>query len=113
MSGRKSAQRSAVATAIDHDLPLDLHLRVPNRAYQIANSVDQRMGSWNASSPFAERRSTQRVAYHRPMLVTPLDDRTGQPAGGGMMVTARDISLGGISFTHGDPLSCRSVVLHV
>ena len=111
MSGRKSGAPVAVATGIEHELPLDLHLRAESRVSnrELRRSKD---GSWNASSPFAERRSTQRVAYHRPMLVTPLDDRTGQPAGG-IMVTARDISLGGISFTHGDPLSCRSVVCNV
>lgn len=111
MSGRKSAgPATAAAAGIERELPLDLHLRVPNRAYQIATSAASRMGSWNASSRIVERRSSHRIAYHRPMLVTPLDDRAAQPAGAAMMVTARDISLSGVSFTHGDPLTCRAVV---
>ena len=111
MSGRKaSGPVSATAPGIGHDLPLDLHLRVPNRAYQVAASVELNLASWNASSRVIECRVSHRIAYHRPMLVTPLDDRTAQPVGEPMMVAARDISLAGVSFVHRDPLSCRAVV---
>ncbi len=97
------------AIGFQADLPLELHRRVPHRAYTVASTVEVNIASWTASSHIVERRGSHRVGYRQPLLVTPLDDQTGEPNAPAMIVVGRDISLSGLSFTHRDPLSCRTV----
>jgi hypothetical protein len=56
-----------------------------------------------------QRRRWHRVPYDRPILITPLDDETNEPNGPSQLVPGRDISLGGVSFAHREPLASRKV----
>lgn len=69
------------------------------------------VASWHASPPLTEGRSAHRVRYERPLLLTPIDSRSHHPAGEPQLVRGRDLSLGGCSFSHIDPLPCAKVAL--
>ena len=69
------------------------------------------VASWHASPPLTEGRSAHRVRYERPLLLTPIDPRSHHAAGEPQLVRGRDLSLGGCSFSHIDPLPCAKVAL--
>jgi hypothetical protein len=69
------------------------------------------VASWHASPPLTEGRSAHRVRYERPLLLTPIDSRSHSPSGEPQLVRGRDLSLGGCSFCHPDPLPCARVGL--
>jgi hypothetical protein len=82
---------------------------VLHRIHAMTSYVETLVASWNGPSTFVERRRWHRVPYDRPLLITPLDDETSEPAGPPLRVPGRDISLGGVSFAHREPLACRKV----
>ena len=76
-------------------------LRIPE-LQRMARSV---AASWHASPPILQARHWHRVKYGHPVLLRPLD---APPVDGrSLLVSGRDISLGGFSFAHADPLACR------
>ncbi len=67
--------------------------------------------SWHSSTARVEQRRWQRTAYDRPAVITPLDDRTGEASDQHKLVSGRDISPAGFSFTHLNPLACRRAIV--
>jgi hypothetical protein len=67
--------------------------------------------SWHSSPQLIEHRAGHRVRYTRPVLITPLDSEAQEPVAAPFLVTARDLSPGGLSFLHRDPLACRLVAV--
>jgi hypothetical protein len=67
--------------------------------------------SWHGSAHAVQSRRWHRVRCEGSVVLTPLDDATGRPVGERKRATARDVSLGGFSFTHLDPLPFRRVVV--
>ena len=63
-----------------------------------------RAASWHTWGQVVQNRRWHRVAYRSPVLLTPLDDGCDETP---RLVWGRDISLGGFSFAHRDPLACR------
>ncbi len=56
-------------------------------------------------------RRWQRVRYHHSVLLTPFDETFGKQVGASIVVDGRDISVGGFSFRHLEPLAERFVVV--
>lgn len=96
---RKTPSRDSIETAV---------LR---RLGEIGGMVDALMASWHSSRQVLHARRWHRFQYHKPVVVTPLDDRTEEPAGPELLAMGRDISKGGISFAHDKPLSSRKVAV--
>jgi hypothetical protein len=82
-----------------------------HRIQELECLLESVVASWNAGVPTFEKRHGQRVLYTKPMLLTPLLDDTETPAGNSVVVVGHDLSLGGISFVHRQPLPCRKVAL--
>jgi len=86
---------------------LSLLPRLAERARMTNNGV----ASWHAPATLAEQRSWHRVRYDRPAVLTPLDERTGTPQDVHKIISGRDISPCGFSFSHLDPLACRRAII--
>jgi hypothetical protein len=82
---------------------------VLERIHEATSYVETLVASWNGPTTVVERRRWHRVPYDRLIQITPLDDSTNEPTGPPQLVTGRDISLGGVSFMHREPLACRKV----
>lgn len=82
---------------------------VLQRIHEVTTYVETLVASWNGPSTFVERRRWHRIPYHQNILVTPLHDETNEPNGPPLLLPGRDISLGGVSFAHKDPLPYRKV----
>jgi hypothetical protein len=67
--------------------------------------------SWHTFPPLLQQRAHHRVRYAKPVLVTPLDDRSGEPLASPLEASGHDISLTGMSFMHEEPLACRLVAV--
>ncbi len=78
---------------------------------EIARIVDRVVASWHSPLSLAEQRGSHRLRYERPAVLTPLDERTGEPVSVHKIVSGRDISPTGFSFTHLDPLACRRAIV--
>jgi hypothetical protein len=76
----------------------------------ISRIVNQVVASWHSPLALAEQRRWHRISYDRPAILTLLDDRT-QVAMVHKVVSGRDISPSGFSFTHLDPLACRRAIV--
>ncbi len=66
--------------------------------------------SWHTNSQVLQRRRWHRITFTDPFLVCPYDSELDRAMGPFSVVTGRDISLGGVSFSHTQPLSCRRIV---
>lgn len=82
---------------------------VLRRLGTISDLMGSLVATWHSSRQVLHARRWHRFRYERPVVITPLDDATGQPVGEPLLAAGRDISKGGISFTHCQPLSCRKV----
>ena len=69
------------------------------------------VASWHSSLGSLHSRRWHRVAYDKPLLITPLDDLTERPSQDAFLVQARDLSLSGLSFCHPRPLASRKVIV--
>jgi hypothetical protein len=69
------------------------------------------VASWHSSLGSLHSRCWHRVAYEKPLLITPLDDATERPSQRAFIVQGRDLSLSGISFCHPHPLASRKVIV--
>jgi hypothetical protein len=69
------------------------------------------VASWHASFGSLHSRRWHRVAYDRPLLITPLDDVTERPSERAFVAQGRDLSLAGLSFCHPHPLASRKVIV--
>ncbi len=78
------------------------------RLSEISRIVNQVVASWHSPLAVAEQRRWQRIHYERPAVLTPWDEDANRPAGVHKIVSGRDISPNGFSFTHLDPLPCRA-----
>jgi hypothetical protein len=65
--------------------------------------------SWHTSTASVDLRRCHRVRFEDPMLITPLADDLDIPSDDSFPVTARDISLTGVSFIHEKALASRRV----
>ncbi len=68
---------------------------------------DSVVASWHNSRQILQARRWHRIAYPRPIGLTPLDAATLHPAGPTCVVQGRDLSVGGLSFSHRSTLACR------
>jgi hypothetical protein len=69
------------------------------------------VASWHSSFSSLHSRRWHRVAYDKPLLITPVDDHTDRPSERALLVRGRDLSLSGVSFTHPRPLASRKVIV--
>jgi hypothetical protein len=81
------------------------------RIPEIEFLVDGFVVSWHSSLASIQSRRSHRVAFQKPLVVTPLDDQTEMPCGDALAVTGRDISLTGLSFIHAEPLPARKIAV--
>ena len=73
--------------------------------------IETTVASWESSPKVLQTRSWHRIQFRKPILMTPLDEQTHRPAGESQVVTGRDISLGGLSFIHTEPVAHRMVAI--
>jgi hypothetical protein len=69
------------------------------------------VASWHSSFASLHSRRWHRVAYDKPLLITPLDDVDERPSERAFVAQGRDLSLSGFSFCHPHPLASRKVVV--
>lgn len=81
------------------------------RIRELEALLERLVASWHASPPLMHGRAWHRVRYEKPLILTPMDGERNQLAGKPRLVQGRDVSLGGCSFYHGDPLPCSRVAL--
>ena len=62
------------------------------------------MASWHSSRQILQARRWHRIAFESPLELTPLDVETEEPCADTIDVLGRDLSLGGMSFLHAQPL---------
>lgn len=81
------------------------------RLAELSRIVEHVVASWHSPGSFAEQRQWHRTNYDRPAIITPLDERTGDAMEIHKIISGRDISPNGFSFTHLDPLACRRAIV--
>jgi hypothetical protein len=69
------------------------------------------VASWHSPFVITEQRGSQRIDYQRRAILTFLDDHTSLATGEHKIVSGRDISPSGFSFTHVGPLACRRAIV--
>jgi hypothetical protein len=82
-----------------------------SRLREIEQLVDSFVASWHAPETILRGRGSYRVGYEKLLLIVPLDDQTQTPVGPAFEVSAQDLSAGGLSFFHADPLPYRLVAI--
>jgi hypothetical protein len=87
---------------------LDVLQRIPEMDCLFTGGV---VASWHASFGSLHSRRWHRVAYDKPLLITPLDDLGDGAAGRTLVAQGRDLSLSGFSFCHTQPLASRKVIV--
>lgn len=80
---------------------------------EVTRLLDEIAASWQPGGPLVSSRRWHRMRWEQDLPLVPLDAETEQPVGPGLVVRCRDISRGGISFVHDDPLPYRKVALLV
>ena len=88
-----------------------LRFPVLRRVRELECLVEAVVASWHQSLPILLSRRWHRVGFEKPIALTNVDDVSGLPVGDSKLAVGRDISLGGISFTHTDPLPCRNIAI--
>ncbi len=83
---------------------------VLRRLGTISSLMDSLVASWHCPRQVLHARRWHRFRFERPIAVTLLDPHD-LPDGEPLLAAGRDISKGGISFTHCRPLSCRRVAV--
>ena len=68
---------------------------------------DSVVASWHNSRQILQARRWHRIAYPQPICLTPLDEATLHARGPTCLVEGRDVSIGGLSFSHRTTLECR------
>lgn len=81
------------------------------RVEEISRMIDSLVASWQTPVTIQQRRRWHRMKYTRLLLMTPLDTVTEEICGEPQIVTGRDISPGGISFSHREPMPYRKTIL--
>lgn len=77
----------------------------------VEESVHELLASWQNGGSLVQRRRWHRVRFNKSILLVPLDDRSEQFDEEPRLVAGRDISLGGISFSHRRPLPYAKVAV--
>ena len=83
----------------------------PLRLAECTRLLNQMVASWHTPTALAELRGWHRMRYDRPAVLTPLDDKSGILSDAHKIISGRDISPSGFSFTHLDPLPCRRAII--
>jgi hypothetical protein len=81
------------------------------RLAECTRLLSQMVASWHSPVALAELRSWHRMRYDRPAVLTPLDEKRGGLLDSHKIISGRDISPSGFSFTHLDPLPCRRAII--
>jgi hypothetical protein len=69
------------------------------------------VASWHSSQCSLHSRRWHRIAYDKPLLITPLDEVGARPSECAFVAQGRDLSLSGLSFSHAQPLASRKVIV--
>lgn len=88
-----------------------VELSILQRLGEIGGMVDALMASWHSSRQVLHARRWHRFQYRKPIAITALDYNSEAPTGPTLLASGRDISKGGLSFTHFKPLSSRKVAV--
>jgi hypothetical protein len=103
---------SAVALSLEDRLVPDRQVLALLRGIpELAPLFGGAVASWHSSFSSLHSRRWHRVAYDKPLLITPVDDSTDRPSEPALLVRGRDLSLSGVSFMHPRPLASRKVIV--
>ena len=86
-------------------------LSVLERLGEMEQLVGSVLASWQDPEQVVQMRRYHRLPFKQPLLLTALDDRTGETIGEPIHVFGRDISDGGLSIEHEGPLTCCRAAL--
>ena len=79
-------------------------LKTLRNMYEIENLVTTLVASWQDATNVFQSRRWHRVSFSEPVGLMPLNPQTFAPIGKLNLVHGRNISSGGISFTHVNPM---------
>lgn len=69
------------------------------------------VASWHSSLASLHSRRGHRIAYDKPLLITPLEEVGARASECSFVAQGRDLSLAGFSFSHAQPLASRRVIV--
>jgi hypothetical protein len=98
----------ALGPATPNERALEILRGIPEVECLLRGTV---VASWHSSFGSLHSRRWHRVAYDKPLLITPLDDLTERPSERAFVAQGRDLSLAGLSFCHPRPLASRKVIV--
>lgn len=81
------------------------------RLDEVTRLVASLVAAWYDAPLVHQQRGEHRVSYDHPLALTPLDDKTEECIGQPTIVTGRNLSLEGISFSHREPMPFRKIAL--
>jgi hypothetical protein len=82
-----------------------------SRLAEIEQLIDSVAASWHEYESILRGRGACRIGYEKSLTVVPLDDQTQAPIGPAFDVTGTDLSRGGLSFSHTEPIPYRTVAI--
>ncbi len=84
---------------------------LPPSLVEVERLVGVLLASWQPGAPHGNRRGSHRTPFDAPLMLTPVDESSGQPCGPACTVQGKNISRQGLSFVHDTPLPHRNVHL--
>ncbi len=87
---------------------VDVLRRIPEMDCLFTGGV---VASWHSSFGSLHTRRSHRIAYEKPLLITPLDDAGDGAEPSTFVGHGHDLSLSGFSFYHARPLASRRVIV--
>jgi hypothetical protein len=103
-------QRGSAAPRSDFGRPLPAEHSLSLRLQEIETLIAAVVASWQTGRSL-DGRKWHRAALERTIAVTPLDDAGERVIGPSRVANARDVSPGGIAFTHRQVLPFRHVAV--
>ena len=104
--------RGLSTVASDSTVPVDLQeFSILERLAETEQQIGSMLASWQDPDQVVQMRRFHRLPFRRPLLLTPIDECTGEPIEDPIPVYGRNISQGGLSIEHEGPLTCRKATI--
>lgn len=78
---------------------------------RISRHLQQITASWEPSGSTLQPRKRHRMIFSEKMMLTPICESSHQPTGEPLLIHGYDLSLGGLSFSHSQPLICHTAAI--
>lgn len=81
------------------------------RLTRIHHHLRQITASWEPNGSTLEPRKLHRMTFTERLILTPMCESSLQPTGDSLLIQGHDLSLGGLSFSHRNPLIFSEVAI--